>query len=41
MQRRGYRIGAERNVAVGPAMLGLWGALSLATIVAAVLEMRP
>ena len=35
MQRRGFRIGAARNVQAGYALLGVWGAMAAVTIGAA------
>jgi hypothetical protein len=35
LQRRGFRIGAARNIQAGYALLGVWGAMAAITIGAA------
>jgi len=41
MQRRGFRIGAPQNVRLGFVLLGIWGIVALATIVAAAASLAP
>ena len=41
MQRRGMRIGAPRDVAVGLTALALWGAMAIVTIVASIVALEP
>ncbi len=36
LQRRGFRIGAQANVKLGYAFLGIWGVMGLITIAAAI-----